>query len=55
MLKGNLNKVGGKLINDNNFSIVKNAELKTFYTDYIQKKFIADENTFPIRNIKVEN
>ena len=55
MLKGNINKFGGKLINDNNFSIVKNAELKTFYTDYIQKKFIADENAFPIRNIKVDN
>ena len=50
ILEGNNNKVEKKLMNDNNFSIIKNVELKTFYTDYIQKKFIADENAFPNRN-----
>ena len=50
ILEGNNNKVEKKLNNDNNFSIIKNVELKTFYTDYIQKKFIADENAFPNRN-----
>ena len=50
ILEGNNNKAEKKLNNDNNFSIIKNVELKTFYTDYIQKKFIADENAFPNRN-----
>ena len=50
ILEGNSNKAEKKLMNDNNFSIIKNVELKTFYTDYIQKKFIADENAFPNRN-----
>ena len=50
VLEGNNNRVEKKLNNDNNFSIIKNVELKTFYTDYIQKKFIADENAFPNRN-----
>ena len=56
ILEGNNNKVEKKLMNDNNFSIIKNVELKTFYTDYIQKKFIADENAFPNRNsLKIKN
>ena len=56
ILEGNSNKAEKKLMNDNNFSIIKNVELKTFYTDYIQKKFIADENAFPNRNsLKIKN
>ena len=56
ILEGNNNKAEKKLNNDNNFSIIKNVELKTFYTDYIQKKFIADENAFPNRNsLKIKN
>lgn len=56
VLEGNNNRVEKKLNNDNNFSIIKNVELKTFYTDYIQKKFIADENAFPNRNsLKIKN